>query len=310
MVATFTPNLDSLDSNGSKFLGLAILNLVVYLILNKNNNGGNQLRPRFFKKIGITYLLFVIVGFLSMFKAVNMGESYIMLAKILTIFTSSFLIFKILSIENSGVSLLVKAASILLVFESIYIVYQVGQFINGNIETLNEIKAIYSNKNVLASAIFIKTSIAMWLFTYGKDNWRNFGLLAVSSGTLATLFLSTRSFYLGSILIFILFIMVLIQQYRASNNKIWMRKLIQYVSMFFVVIAVFSITQYFFYPNITHGYNTTLIERLESISEFSLPEDSDNNNNNKLSKETSKWDLPQDSNLTFKSIEPISKKTV
>ena len=77
-VTVLTPNLQTLDSNGPKFLTLSILNLATFIFLFTRKELKN--RPEwyyaFFRNgIGTAYSGLIIVSLISFFKAINVLES-------------------------------------------------------------------------------------------------------------------------------------------------------------------------------------------------------------------------------------------
>ena len=91
-VTVLTPNLNTFDSNGPKFLSMALLNLVVfaYLFTRKEIRQNADRSLVFFKSgAGILYTLLMVVSLLSFIKAINVLESILHFCKIFTVFFRS-----------------------------------------------------------------------------------------------------------------------------------------------------------------------------------------------------------------------------
>ena len=204
-IVVIVPNLKAYDANGPKFLALSVLNFLVwvYLIYKRNNYFSEYPFLQFFKtKIGLAYTLLLAVSLLSFVKAINVAESIVPFCKMITTFTAAWIISIILLRDINYLKYLVIGIVTLLVFDSLRVFHETRQYINGEISNINLIKAGYSNKNILASALFIKLVFGLWLFTFYKKWLKWFGLFAVFTGVIAVLFMSARSFYLGLIFLY------------------------------------------------------------------------------------------------------------
>ena len=107
-VTVLTPNLKALDSNGPKFLSLAIFNLATFLFLFTRKE--LKFRPEwylaFFKNgIGLVYCGLMVVSLLSFFKAYNLLESVLHFSKIFTTFSAAYLVSILVLADRRNINL-------------------------------------------------------------------------------------------------------------------------------------------------------------------------------------------------------------
>lgn len=193
----------------------------------------------FFKnKIGFVYFLFLIVSLLSFIKAINIYESIINFSKLFTIFSAAYNISIILRSDPRYLKHLAAAMSLLLIVDSVTVYNNiVTSILAGTGPTMGAIKSVYSNKNILSAAIFVKIPFALWLLTFEKRWLRSIGIISIFFALLSTLFLSTRTFYLGSIFLTIVYVTFIVIQYYRKNQK---RKiLLIFVGVVFTLLVVF-----------------------------------------------------------------------
>jgi O-antigen ligase len=267
-VTVFTPNLETLDSNGPKFLSIALLNLVVfaYLFTRKEFklNPGSSLV--FFKSAaGIFFALWMVVSVLSFFKAINVLESILHFCKIFTVFSAAYLVSVVVAKDKRYLEHLALGMIALLIFDSISVYYNIHKYIDGKIVDIALIKTIYSNKNILAASIFVKIPFALWLFTFYKGWKQKIGFAGSAAGLLAVFFMSSRAFYLGTFFLSIAYLAFLLTSYLQQKQKVIIRKVIGYVGVLLVTVLIFSTVQKVFYSN-NAGLNAGIEGRLSTIS--------------------------------------------
>lgn len=250
-IPTFTPNWMALDTNAPKFFTTAALNLLVFLFL----LGTNYLKKHFVyvrgfitSSIGLVYSLFLLVSLLSFTQSVNVLESVLQFTKVFTVFAAVFNLSVILMHNIRLAKIFVYAGAILLIFDSISVFYNISKFIDGEIKAITDIKTVYSNKNILASAIYVKLPFAIWMLVFHKTWLRAVGWLALTSGIAATFFMATRAFYLGLGLLSIIFIAYTLIAYIRQRQKAALNLLGLYVGALLVAYGAFSFTQQNLYP--------------------------------------------------------------
>ncbi|RLD43251.1 MAG: hypothetical protein DRI89_05100 [Bacteroidetes bacterium] len=268
-ITVLTPNLRAIDSNGPKFLALAIFNLMVwgYFIYREYNNNSLSTFNTFFKtKIGLAYSVLILLSLLSFTKSINVIESVVQFSKLFTTFTATWIISIILLKDKRIIKYLAIGLTGLLVFDSLRVFYETYQYIQGDIESIKLIKAGYSNKNILAAALFVKFPFALWLLTFEKGRLKYIGLIAIFLTAIAVLFMSTRAFYLGLIILSVIYGIFLAIRFFQTKNKGYVATVVMYFSSLLIAFLIFSAVQRNFYPEEKSSYNKSFTGRLATIT--------------------------------------------
>lgn len=276
LVAVFTPQMAAFDSNGPKFLALAILNLLVFaFIFTRKEFKDNPLAVTgFFRsRAGIVYALLILISLLSFVKSININESIIYFCKSITIFISCYFVALLVSSDRRILENLAVGMVFLLIVDCLYVFIQMGKFIKGDLANIELITSVYSNKNVLAAAIFVKLPFALWLFTF-NNGWRQrLALAGWGISFLALLFLSSRAFYLGILVISIAYLLSLWILSTRDGQKAYRRKMVLYATVLVASVLLYSVVQKNLFTAKTI-YNKGIVERLNSAStnEYSTKE--------------------------------------
>lgn len=268
-VTVLTPNLQAFDSNGPKFMTIALLNLVVfaYLFTRKEVKQNPDLSLGFFKSgAGIFYTLLMVVSVLSFVKAINVIESILHFTKIFTIFSAAYLISVIVRIDRRYLTHLALGMTALLLFDGFSVFYNIQKYIKGELADIGLIKTVYSNKNILAASIFVKLPFALWLLTFETGWKRLLGIAAGLAGLLATLFMSSRAFYIGLFFLTVAYLAYLGINYFREKQRKSIRLILVYAGSLVAAIAIFGVTQQFLYPKTAGVYNVGIAQRMSSIS--------------------------------------------
>jgi O-antigen ligase/Tfp pilus assembly protein PilF len=271
-ITVITPNLQTLDSNGPKFLFLAILNLLAYLVILIGNQqkAYKDFHWFFFRTWpGLIFTFFLLVSLLSFFKAFNIYESIINFSKLINIFSAAYVISIILRKDNRYLFIILISLSILLIIDSFTVFYHLTtSFMDGKGPNIKEIKSIYSNKNILSAALFVKISFVLWLLTFGKGWMKLLGGFTLFVAVIATLFMSTRTFYVGAIFLSLAYGLFMFIRYYRNNKKYKVIRLTFFITAaIFLVFFIFSLGIKYLYPESAHSeYRVDFITRLKSIS--------------------------------------------
>ncbi len=268
-VTVLTPNLRTLDSNGPKFLSIAVLNLIVFMFIffRKDRNLARWAFGGFFRNpVAIAYSLLMVFSLLSFTVAINVNESILHFAKIFTIFGAAWMIAVMIRHDNRSFRYLAIAMSGLLVFDAITVFNEIARYINGELASIALIKSVYSNKNILASSIFVKIPFAFWLMLYEKKWGRFFGLMVILLAVVATLFLSTRAFYLATFFLSFATVAFLVIRYFQVRERDNLSVLWQYLGVVVLGFIVYSIVQSTAYPHKNVAYESGVVTRLATIS--------------------------------------------
>lgn len=250
-IPTFTPNWMALDTNAPKFFTTAALNLMVFVILLSTNYFREHftfVRRFFTSSLGIVYSLFLLVSLLSFTQSVNVLESVLQFTKVFTVFAAVFNLSIILMNNIRLTRIFIFVGAILLIFDSVSVFYYINKFIEGEIKAITDIKTVYSNKNILASAIYVKLPFAIWMLVFHKTWLRALGWVALACGIAATFFMATRAFYLGLGLLSVLFIGYTLVAYFRQKQKSALSLLGLYIGALLAAYGSFSFTQQNLYP--------------------------------------------------------------
>ena len=251
LVVTFTPNWMALDTNATKFMTLSMLNLVsfIYLITNEQIRREPGTLMKFFTtNVGLVYTGFLVVALLSFTQAINILEAILDFAKIFSVFTAVFILSVLLMRDIRLIRGIIIVMTALLIFDSVSVFYYIGQFIQGEVARISDIKTVYSNKNILASSIYVKLPFALSLLMFDRGRLRRMGLVALFFGMLATFFMATRTFYLGLILLSIVFLAYTLIHFLRKKEKFYLHLAGYYVASLVLALVIFSYIQQYHYP--------------------------------------------------------------
>jgi putative inorganic carbon (HCO3(-)) transporter len=276
-VTVLTPNLNTLDSNGPKFLSLALLNLVTFLFLftRKELRLHPALYTGFFgNAIGVVYTLLVAFSLLSFFNAFNLPEAVLHFTKTFTVFVAAYLISILIMSEKRGLLWLSVAISLLLIYDSITVFSDIQAFVHGKIGDIGKIKSSYSNKNILASAVFVKIPFALWLMTTQSKWFRSFGAVTLFMAMMAVFFMTARAFYLGLFGLTAAMVFYCLVRYIKSRDRIHLKTTGIFILLFVVSLALFSSIERYMYPKPAVASTTSVV-----ASHSLKAEQSEENNN-------------------------------
>ncbi len=251
IVVTFTPNWMALDTNSSKFMTLSILNLVsfIYLVTNDEIRREPGILMKFFNtNVGLVYTGFLVVALLSFTQAINILEAILDFAKMFSVFTAVFILSVLLMRDIRLVRGIIVVMTALLIVDSVMVFYNIGQFIQGEVARISDIKTVYSNKNILASSIYVKLPFALSMLMFNKGFARYFGLTALFFGMLATFFMATRTFYLGLILLSVVFLAYTLVHFLRRKDKHYLQLAGFYTFSLVLALLIFSYVQQYHYP--------------------------------------------------------------
>ncbi len=269
LITIITPNLEANDATGPKFLALSILNLLAFAFLLTQKDPKSESGPfqTFFrKKIGFVYTLFLAFMLISFTKAINIPEAILTFVKYFTVFIAVYNISAILQFDKRYLRLLSIVMVSVLLIDSFTVFYNVLLYLSKQIASFHDVKSIYSNRNILAAAIFIKIAFALWLYTFESGWLKKFGFFALFCAFLATFFMSARTFYLGLIVLTVVYITFLLI-FNLRNKTTSPFKMPGYFLGALVVAYLgFSATQKYLYPKSDDLYGVSVTQRLSNMS--------------------------------------------
>ncbi len=135
-LTVFTPNMNTYDSNGPKFLALALLNLVTFAFLFSRKE--MKTKPGWYfgffgNAMGVAYTLMMVFSLLSFVKAINLTESVLHFAKIFSVFSATYLVSVLVMAEKRGLLYLAGAMTLLLLYDSFTVFSDIREWIDGDI---------------------------------------------------------------------------------------------------------------------------------------------------------------------------------
>lgn len=274
-LTVFTPNMDTYDSNGPKFLALALLNLVTFAFLfsRKNMKTRQGWYFGFFgNAMGMAYTLLLVVSALSFFKSVNVIESVLVLSKSFTVFSATYLVSVLVMSERRGLFYLAVAMTMLLIYESILVYTDIQDMIaSGKYRDILKVKSGYSNKNILAAALFIKIPFAIWLMLFRQKGWRTLGMVAIPMAMLAIFFMSSRAFYLGIFALVLLLVAYLGLEFLKNRQKSALWNAAFLVGFLLISLGAFSYIESHWYPKADQPATVITAEQKKTANN-ALPE--------------------------------------
>ena len=263
------PNQEAIDSNGSKFLTFSIINILAFIYLlmtDQPQKEHGSIRAFFRNRIGFAYTLFMAIILLSLSKAVNMGEAIITFSMYFTVFAATLNISIILRSDKGYIRWISIFLAIILILDSLTVFYNILLYINRQINTIEDIKSFFSNKNILTAAIFIKLAFSLWLITFEKGWAKSIGYVSLWFAFTAIFFMSARAFYFGTILIIFLYtIFILLLNYR-FNTPQPLKTPALVLGGFIAALLFFTVTQKYLYPRNGDMYNVSVTERISQVN--------------------------------------------
>ena len=270
-ITTFTPNWMALDTNAPKFLTLSLVNLGAFIFLATNKDFRNKpaIYLQLFKtNIGLAYSGFLIMSLLSFTQAINLKESVLQFSKIFTVFSATYIVSVIFLYNLRLIKPVIIIMTGLLIFDAVSVFYYINKFINGEIASIGDIKTVYSNKNILASSIFVKIPFAIWLLLFEKGWLKRMGWFTLTSAVLATFFMATRAFYLGLFILSLVFVSLILFNYFRRREKPLLIVAGTYIGAIILAYMLFSFIQQNLYPKSEDRFTQGVAAQVASINEY------------------------------------------
>jgi putative inorganic carbon (hco3(-)) transporter len=267
LVPTYIPDFHSLEKAGIKFLSIVVIGILSIFIIFLTDKKDRWRLIDLRNPLILVYITWLFISMVSFFKAWNIFESIIQFSEMLGVFTLTIVFSYFIKKDKNCIEAMGILFLFMLFIDSAAVFVSIIQFINKGSPGIGGISFIYSNKNILASAIFLKVCIAIWLYFSKKNIVRFASLAGIFFGLLAIFFLATRTFLMGSILVFALTLFYLIHELR-NNNKEVLREFAGFAIIFISAFLLSIFIQKTQYPNpkIDKEYNKTTTERMAMIS--------------------------------------------
>ncbi len=270
-VVTFTPQWKTLDVNTAKFMNMAFINLVAFFMIltRKDYRQGPAALTNFFTThIGLVYTAFMLLSLLSFTKAINLYEAVHQFARLFTVFMAVLNLSAIIRRHMHFIKWIAVVMTLLLLFDALSVFYYVNQFIQGEIPSMLQVKSIYSNRNVFASAVFIKLVFALYLLLFEKRLFRILGGLVLVAGMLGVLFIGARAFLIGVIGISVVFVGYNLVRFLQQRQRKHLAMVTSSVGIVLLVFLVFTTVQQRRYPERSGRLRQSLIAQIATLRDF------------------------------------------
>ena len=237
LIVHFIPDFDGADVMGAQWLYSSVVDLLVLIYIGFNYNKYKEAIEGVFKlKFTIVYTVFVLWALASYYYAINPTEALVCLARLV----STFLIFMNLSIlfykkELSQIYFVVACIlTTILIFDALYVINLFKNIVTDvdNKGTISSIVGNNGNKNVMAASLLIKFPFALYLMRHTKIMGKSIGVISIFLGTFALFILSTRSTFVGLLLIFIIFSLTTIYFSKKTNKKSIIVNILLFLNIF------------------------------------------------------------------------------
>jgi len=271
LIPAYTPNFYTLDTNGPKFVSIGILNLISLFVFLMDGDFRKRIAVQsgFFKNfIGLAYTLFIAISLLSFTQVISIPEALVTFSKIFSVFASSIALYVIFSSNSRYILHTAVALVLVLLFDCFTVFYHIYQYVGEQVASIYDIKSVYSHKNILSASLFIKIPAALWLVLFAEGWKKKLGYTALLFGVLAVLFLSSRAFYLGLVVLTGALALFFVARHFRVKKNLSVKRVLLFAGLIVAALITFSVIQQYLYPvnrDTQLKFNTGLVERLSTI---------------------------------------------
>jgi hypothetical protein len=276
LLPVYMPDFGAVNSNGPKFLAMAILNLVslVVFLSDREFRQDAGLKTGFFRNsMGIVYGLFMLISLLSFSQAINMTAAVVNFSKLFTVFSAGYMLFIMLKSHRGYFQYVAILLAFMLLADSLWVCYEIVKYIAGNVGSIFDIQSVYSNKNVFSAAMFVKLATSIWLMYFGCGWQKKLGYITVFSAALAILFISARAFYLGLVVLTAALAVYAILRFLRTKDRNPLIHLVHFAGLLMLALVVYSFTQRYLFPKDKDliAYNKDVVSRVTEITQEISP---------------------------------------
>lgn len=206
----FIPDLGGADVMGAQWLYMSLVDLTLlgYLIWNRKVYG-EAISAVITNKFSLLYLFYMLWAFASIAYAMNVNETIVCLARLI----STFFVYTNLAIllyKKDIQSYYLPIAfliTVVLFYDGLYVMNAFKQVANteGAVFSPSAVTGNNGNKNVMAASLIIKFPFCLYLILNTKLLGKIFGVITLFIGSFAIFILSTRSTFVSLFAILIIF---------------------------------------------------------------------------------------------------------
>ena len=236
-IIQYLPQFESFDPMGPQWLGLAILNIGIFIYFHFfGEKYLYQLHAIFNHKTSILYLIYVVWALMSIFYAFNKIETWVTLSRLLITFIS-FLHFSIIFSTNKKVLIPLSYAVSIIVFGEAIV--NINKFLTGiqtsDIDTtILSLSGTSGNKNIYAQSLLFKMPFVVYSILNAEKIYKYIFGSIFCGGLTLLLLVNARSTFVGLILMSILFILFI---FLKRDSIIWFFKQL----LFYVIPIVLAV---------------------------------------------------------------------
>lgn len=258
-----------LDTNGPKFLVLSVLNMLLFtrlIFVTQDKRPGNFWLEWVKNPASLALLLFLFFSFISIVKATNVTESVMTLARTISVVLAVAGLWMLLKRQRTNFNQLIVLLNILLLFDSLSVFYNLFLFISGEIGSIMDIRSVYSHKNVLSAALFLKLPAAIYLIFFERGKLKWLGYIAAIMAIISILGLSARAFYLGlGIYIITMSVLLFFRLRNRSDSRMTLR-ILWWIGLVIAAVVIYSVVQIVLFPKDKDpDWNRDIVSRLATI---------------------------------------------
>lgn len=242
-VVHFIGDFGAYDAMGAQWMYMVALDLAVILFLIARKNDYQLAAAKVFSNIfSLLYLAFFALCGLSIFYAINPTESIVCYVRMLATIVSFFNIAIVLYNQSQTFKVIAQLLGLILFIESCQTISQFLQNENNQdfTQLIMGLKGTAGNKNIFAAGLVAKVPFVLYCLYRFKLPWKIINTAILFTAAWAIVLVSARASYLSLLLVVLMFIVLLILQYRKEKRLDTL--LFQLGTVVVMIVAAFFIS--------------------------------------------------------------------
>ena len=241
LLIPFVPYFGTIDKIGSQWLFFSVLNLICFLFFFKSNSYSHFFFSLFRYKFFKSYIIFIILSFISIFYSQNYTLSFVDFSRIIT---TLFLFVNFTYLFYDSKIKLDQIIVVILIIDLFVISYSfipLIEFILDNSFALidfnsvpNSLRGPTGNKNILASYLVFNVPFAFYLLSLNKTFYNILSSLTIFLTTITIVLLSSRASIISLFFISFLFFIYFIITFKKYNFTPLLFISLSFASSFFI----------------------------------------------------------------------------
>jgi O-antigen ligase len=225
LIVHFIPDLGGADVMGAQWLYTSVVDLFLlgYIIWNRKQYS-EAIAAVFTNKFSILYLFYVLWAMASMLYAMNVNETIVCLARLIsTFFVYTNLAILLYKKEIQSYYLPIAfLITFVLFYDGLYVMnaFKEATNMDGVGFSPSAVTGNNGNKNVMAASLIIKFPFCLYLILNTKLLGKIFGVITIFIGSFAIFILSTRSTFVSLLVLLVIFSATTLYFRKKSELKI------------------------------------------------------------------------------------------